>query len=329
MDSDQIHINYKIYTKFALKLIRLLIFMTTVCFFFAMIFKIMLDFQEDILMAKYTPEEMDEIERFETYFNIRDDEDISDHEALIVYVYYSFTSLTTVGFGDFNPRSDFERVYIAFGLLFGVAIFSFIMGEFIGMISNIDQYDESAGDNGDEISRFFGILKNFNYNEDIDIKLRREIEEFLENRYSKDQVLALNESQGIMGQLHEEYKTALICKFTHFKFLNDFNRFFDLELLSKYSHSRYTWDNILYREFMNDIIFGLEPIQYMKNEMILQELDEVDKVVFSVARVHIGYSINMKPIFRLALNNAEIGAYGMTFKRRSHFIFKATQNCDC
>ena len=71
MDSDQIYINQKIYTKFVLKLIRLLIFMTTVCFFFAMSFKIMLDFQEDYLIAHY-PDEMDTIERFETYFNLRD-----------------------------------------------------------------------------------------------------------------------------------------------------------------------------------------------------------------------------------------------------------------
>jgi len=336
MDSDQIHINKKIYTKFFLKLIRLLIFMTTVCFFFAVSFKIMLDFQEDYIMAKY-PDEVESLERFETYFDMRDDVDVTDHEAffvtdheaLLIYIYYSFTSLTTVGFGDFNPRSDFERIYIAFGLLFGVAIFSFIMGEFIGMISNIDKYDESAGDNGDELSRFFGILKNYNYNEDIDIKLRREIEDFLENRYSKDQVLALNESQGIMGQLHEEYKNALICKFTHFKFLNDFKRFFDIELVSKNEHSRYTWENVNYREFMIDIIFGLEPIQYKKNDLILQELDEVDKVVFSVAKVHIGYSINRKQIFRLALENPVIGAYGMTFKKRAHFIYKCTQNADC
>lgn len=98
---------------------------------------------------------------------------------MILYVYYSFTSLTTVGFGDLNPRSDFERIYIAFGLLFGVAIFSYIMGEFIDMISNMDQYDDMAGDDGSELSRFFGILRNFNYNEDIDINLRREIEAFL------------------------------------------------------------------------------------------------------------------------------------------------------
>ena len=63
MDSDQIHINQKIYTKFALRMIRLLIFMTTVCFFFAMIFKIMLDFQEDYIMANH-PEDEHLIERF-------------------------------------------------------------------------------------------------------------------------------------------------------------------------------------------------------------------------------------------------------------------------
>lgn len=51
-------------------------------------------------------------------------------EIAIVVTYYMFTSLSTVGFGDYNPRSNFERVFIALVLLFGVAIFSYIMGNF-------------------------------------------------------------------------------------------------------------------------------------------------------------------------------------------------------
>ena len=43
-------------------------------------------------------------------------------------MYYSFTSLSTVGFGDFHPRSDFERLVCAAMLTFGVAIFSILMG---------------------------------------------------------------------------------------------------------------------------------------------------------------------------------------------------------
>ena len=52
----------------------------------------------------------------------------------IVMTYFAFTSLSTVGFGDYNPRSDFERVFIANMLLFGVAIFSYIIGIFIEVL---------------------------------------------------------------------------------------------------------------------------------------------------------------------------------------------------
>lgn len=78
-------------------------------------------------------------------------------------------------------------------------------------------------------------------------------------------------------------------------------RIFDLRLLSKYQHSKYTWNNQNYREFMTDIIFGLEPIRYERDSMILEELDEVDKVVFCVTRIKIGYTINREPKYRIAL----------------------------
>lgn len=110
--------------------------------------------------------------------------------------------------------------------------------------------------------------------------------------------------------------------------MNDFVRLFNIPMLTRNTHSRYTWENVNYREFMMDIIFGLEPIHFKRNDMILQELDEVDKVVFCVTRVHIGYTINRKPIFRLGFQNAEIGAYGLTFKKRSHFVYKSTQKTD-
>lgn len=53
---------------------------------------------------------------------------------MIILTYFAFTSLSTVGFGDFHPRSDLERLVCAFILLFGVAIFSYIMGSFIEML---------------------------------------------------------------------------------------------------------------------------------------------------------------------------------------------------
>ena len=43
-------------------------------------------------------------------------------------VYFTFTTLSTVGFGDYHPRSDIERIVGAVILFFGVAIFSIFMG---------------------------------------------------------------------------------------------------------------------------------------------------------------------------------------------------------
>jgi hypothetical protein len=48
--------------------------------------------------------------------------------------------LSTVGFGDYSPRSNIERMVGAYLLLFGVAIFSYIMGNFIAIIDEFKEF---------------------------------------------------------------------------------------------------------------------------------------------------------------------------------------------
>ena len=57
------------------------------------------------------------------------------YSKTLIITYFAFTSLSTVGFGDFNPRSDYERVLIAMILMFGVAIFSYVMGNFLEILN--------------------------------------------------------------------------------------------------------------------------------------------------------------------------------------------------
>ena len=49
-------------------------------------------------------------------------------DNLVIVVYFMFTTLSTVGFGDYNPKSEVERTIMTFILLIGVACFSWIMG---------------------------------------------------------------------------------------------------------------------------------------------------------------------------------------------------------
>ena len=61
---------------------------------------------------------------------------------MLKLVYFAFTSLTTVGFGDFHPRSNVERLFIAFGLLVGVAVFSLVIGNLLEMIEAYKKFHE-------------------------------------------------------------------------------------------------------------------------------------------------------------------------------------------
>lgn len=71
---------------------------------------------------------------FLNFFHLKD---FSDNRNTVNLIYFAFTSLSTVGFGDMYPRSDVERFLGAFVLLLGVMIFSFIMSIFIDIL---DEY---------------------------------------------------------------------------------------------------------------------------------------------------------------------------------------------
>ena len=79
-------------------------------------------------------------------------------QKLILLMYFAFTSLSTVGFGDFHPISEYERLFCALILLLGVSIFSYIMGE-INEILTQYQHLSSDLDDGEQLTRFFGLMR--------------------------------------------------------------------------------------------------------------------------------------------------------------------------
>ena len=100
----------------------------------------------------------DQQEYFENYFGFGNH---SDFYKGLLAMYYAFTSLSTVGFGDYNPRSDLERVSCAFILMFGVSIFSYIMGIFIEILHQIQRLNATL-DDGDFLTMFLNVLRRFN-----------------------------------------------------------------------------------------------------------------------------------------------------------------------
>lgn len=54
--------------------------------------------------------------------------EFDDFSAYIAAVYWAITTCATVGYGDIVPRTGYELVWAMIILVFGVAVFSFVLG---------------------------------------------------------------------------------------------------------------------------------------------------------------------------------------------------------
>ena len=142
-------------------------------------------------------------------------------------MYFAFTSLSTVGFGDYHPRSDLERIVGALVLLFGVAIFSYIMGKFVEMVNQIREFRREL-DDSDELNRFFGVIVQFNNNKQINLQLKRNIEDFFHFKWNNDknQALKTSEDLAIFYQIPEWLQDNIYKQFLYKDFMQIFKKYF-------------------------------------------------------------------------------------------------------
>lgn len=98
------------------------------------------------------------------------DPEMSQQTQMLTVIYWAFTTLSTVGFGDLSARSEFERVVCAFVFLFGVSVFSYILGILMGILSEITLFNADIGD-GDGLAAFFKLMQRFNNDRPINNRL--------------------------------------------------------------------------------------------------------------------------------------------------------------
>ena len=90
-------------------------------------------------ISEYKPDETSFVTQ---YFEVSGDHFDKTHtnpERSIAIMYYALTTLSTVGFGDFHPENSYERLICAFIMVFGNAIFGYIIGLFKQMIAENDE----------------------------------------------------------------------------------------------------------------------------------------------------------------------------------------------
>ena len=105
---------------YILRTMKLVFTIMCICYFMGILWFIYADRINDHLDG---PSDDGFIKKFKIY-------DKHPLVSSLVMMYYFFTTLSTIGFGDYYPVSDLERLANIPIFLFGVMVFSFIMGNF-------------------------------------------------------------------------------------------------------------------------------------------------------------------------------------------------------
>jgi hypothetical protein len=173
--------------KFFFKVLKLGLIIIHICYFLGMIWFIItkITYEEELEHQKLMSEaelSAHNTDAFLTYYDLLDN---TATRNTIIGTYFAFTTLSTVGFGDFTPRSNVERSIGAFILISGVAMFSFLMGNFIEILSTYNTLHANL-DDGDTLAKFFGTLVHFNDGDPIDTDMKKKIEEHFDYLWKND-----------------------------------------------------------------------------------------------------------------------------------------------
>ena len=336
-----------LFISFSLKTFKLFMIIITFSYISASAFKILLEFEEDVLGGTLEYEQNDcENDSAIGYFtNCYGLSDKSVSANAIILVYFSFTSLSTVGFGDYNPKSNLERIVIAFFLLFGVAIFSYIMGIFIDILGQFKDLNAEL-DQGEELNKFFGVIKKFNMNIELDIEIKQRIEQFFDFKWINDKNFAfqMDEYQNVVEQMPDNLIEDIYFKCLYYQFWARFHSYFELpkgeragkkpgpdgkETEVKILHARYNIEHDFeLRGFVKNIMQKLEPIKFERGEILYEELDEFTEIIIIMRGItETGYRINGVPKFVVKYYGGIIGDYFVTHNLRSQFIYRTNTQC--
>lgn len=117
-------------------------------------------------------------DNFRTEYFWKKDRDDSANRKMVKVWYFAITTLSTIGFGDYHPISLLEKCVSLIILLFGVTMFSFILGQLLDIIMNINTYYMHGRHK--DLTKWISLLSKYNNGNPLSKGLIKNIENFFD-----------------------------------------------------------------------------------------------------------------------------------------------------
>ena len=134
-------------------------------------------------------------------------------------LYWTITTLTTVGYGDIAPTTNYSRLYTVFVMLGGVTSFGLILSHFFKLMLNKDKYTKHKDEQMDKLKSFLAYY-------DIPPKLKNDVFSFyghvLEKNITEEDSQILNSlPNSLQDELTIYMKIKLITRIHIFEGLSN------------------------------------------------------------------------------------------------------------
>jgi voltage-gated potassium channel len=97
-------------------------------------------------------------------------ENLSPSSNYISALYWTTTTLTTVGYGDIVPNTNIEKLYAVFVMIIGVGFYGYLIGNVVSVITKRDTAHENFINNLDNLS---SLVKYRNLPKDLTGRIRQ------------------------------------------------------------------------------------------------------------------------------------------------------------
>ena len=117
-------------------------------------------------------------------------------DTAIALSYFMFTSISTVGLGDYHPTNNPERILGALFLLFGVLITSIVIENLATMMKSLQALERDREESSD-LSLFFLVIKRFNDDNQLSLEILSKMEQYFNYRWANDRNFAIHSREEV------------------------------------------------------------------------------------------------------------------------------------
>ncbi|MFW6368691.1 MAG: ion transporter [Spirochaetota bacterium] len=228
------------------------------------------------------------------------DQELGHAENYLQAIYWTTTTLTTIGYGDITPRTPGQTIYTIIVQIIGAGLYGFVIGTIATLIANIDVAKAQFQEKLERIQTFLRFRN-------IPPELQQRVHDYFDYLWASRRG---HEERAILDELPDTLRTEIAYHI---------NR----EILYKVPIFRGAGEQLL-----RDIISKLEPCVYLPGDIVVRK-GETGREMFFISKGSVEVvSADMQTVYATLTEGQFFGEIAVLLSTERTATIRAIDYCD-